>query len=199
MLGALLKRSLDLFGALVGLLLLAPVLALIALAIWLHDRGPALFRQDRVGQHGRVFRIVKFRTMTVDADRQREELRARNEVDGAAFKLTDDPRVTRVGRFLRRFSLDELPQLWNVLLGEMSLVGPRPHPRDDVERYADWHFQRLSAKPGMTGLWQVSGRRDASFDRWVEQDIEYINAWSLWLDIVILFRTVGVVVSGNGR
>jgi exopolysaccharide biosynthesis polyprenyl glycosylphosphotransferase len=198
-LGAVAKRSLDLFGAVVGLVFLSPVLLVIALAIRLDDRGPALFRQNRIGQHGRIFRIVKFRTMTVDADRQREELRARNEVDGAAFKLTDDPRVTRVGRFLRRFSLDELPQLWNVLLGEMSLVGPRPHPRDDVERYADWHFQRLSAKPGMTGLWQVSGRRDASFDRWVEQDIEYINAWSLWLDIMILFRTVGVVVSGNGR
>jgi len=198
-LGAVLKRSLDLFGAVFGLVLLSPVLVVIALAIWLDDRGPALFSQDRVGQHGRVFRIVKFRTMTVDADRMRDELRAQNEVDGAAFKLTDDPRVTGVGRVLRRFSLDELPQLWNVLLGQMSLVGPRPHPRDDVERYSDWHFQRLNAKPGMTGLWQVSGRRDSSFDRWVEQDIEYIQSWSLWLDIVILFRTVGVVVSGSGR
>lgn len=198
-LGAALKRSLDLFGAVFGLVFLSPVLVVIALAIWLDDRGPALFRQDRVGQHGRVFRIVKFRTMTVDADQMRDELRAHNEVDGAAFKLTHDPRVTGVGRVLRRFSLDELPQLWNVLLGQMSLVGPRPHPRDDVERYSDWHFQRLNAKPGMTGLWQVSGRRDSSFDRWVEQDIEYIQSWSLWLDIVILFRTVGVVVSGSGR
>lgn len=198
-LGALLKRLLDLFGAIVGLVFLSPVLLLIAVAIRFDDRGPALFRQDRVGQHGRLFRIVKFRTMTVDADRLRDQLRAQNEVDGAAFKLTDDPRVTRVGRVLRRFSMDELPQLWNVLLGQMSLVGPRPHPRDDVERYSDWHFQRLNAKPGMTGLWQVSGRRDSSFDRWVEQDIEYIQSWSLWLDIVILFRTVGVVVSGTGR
>ena len=199
LLGIALKRALDIFGAVVGLVFLSPVLAVIALAIWLDDHGPVLFRQDRVGQHGRVFRIVKFRTMTVDADGMREQLRAQNEIDGAAFKLTDDPRITRVGRFLRRFSLDELPQLWNVLLGQMSLVGPRPHPRDDVARYADWHFQRLNAKPGMTGLWQVSGRRDSSFDKWVEQDLDYIHNWSMWLDILILFRTVGVVVSGNGR
>ncbi|CAN5777953.1 exopolysaccharide biosynthesis polyprenyl glycosylphosphotransferase [soil metagenome] len=193
------KRAIDLLGATLGLIALAPIFLIIGLAILLEDGRPVLFRQSRAGLDGTPFRIVKFRTMRRDADDLREQLRAHNEVRGAAFKMTEDPRVTRLGRLLRRFSLDELPQLWNVLRGEMSLVGPRPHPFDDIARYEPWHNARLSAKPGMTGLWQVSSRRDANFDRWVEQDIEYILGWSVWLDIQILLKTLPAVLRADGR
>ena len=195
-----LKRVMDVFGAAVGLVLLSPLLAAVALAIRVIDGGPVLFIQDRAGVDGVPFRIVKFRTMRVGADAERAMLRARNEVSGgASFKLSDDPRITRVGRILRRTSIDELPQLWNVLIGEMSLVGPRPHPFDDVAGYDDWHFRRLSVKPGLTGLWQISARQDPDFDTWVRLDLEYIDSWSLALDIRIIAATIPALIRTDGR
>ncbi|HEX8940875.1 MAG TPA: sugar transferase [Candidatus Limnocylindrales bacterium] len=197
--GLRLKRLLDIIGSAAGLLILSPLLAVVAVAIYLDDGRPALFRQTRVGLQGRRFQIVKFRTMSRGADAQRAELRARNEVRGAAFKMTNDPRITRLGRWLRRTSIDELPQLWNVLRGDMSLVGPRPHPLDDVAGYNAWHRRRLSMKPGITGLWQVRGRREPDFDRWVQQDLDYIDGWSLWLDLRLLLSTIPAVLRSEGR
>jgi lipopolysaccharide/colanic/teichoic acid biosynthesis glycosyltransferase len=180
--------------------LLGPLLVAVALLVRVIDGSPVLFVQERAGLDGVPFRIVKFRTMRIGADAERAELRALNEVaGGASFKLADDPRVTRSGRFLRRTSLDELPQLWNVLLGEMSLVGPRPHPFDDVAGYDDWHFRRLSVKPGLTGLWQVSARSNPDFDTWVRLDLEYIDSWSLGLDIRILAATIPALLRTDGR
>jgi lipopolysaccharide/colanic/teichoic acid biosynthesis glycosyltransferase len=194
------KRAIDLAGAAVGLVVLALPFAGVALLILLTDGRPVLFVQERAGLGGRPFRMVKFRTMRVGADAERAMLRERNEVSGgASFKLTDDPRVTRTGRFLRRTSIDELPQLWNVLVGDMSLVGPRPHPFDDVEGYADWHFRRLSVKPGVTGLWQISARSDPDFDTWVRLDLEYIDTWSLGLDLRILLGTIPALLRTEGR
>jgi len=194
------KRSLDLIGSLVGLVVLAPFLAGVALLIRLVDGSPVLFRQPRAGVRGRPFMIVKFRTMTPDADARRPMLRLVNEVSGnAAFKLHNDPRTTRLGRILRKTSIDELPQLWNVLLGHMSLVGPRPHPFDDVAGYASWQYRRLDVKPGMTGLWQVTARADLSFDRWVELDLTYIDNWSLGYDLKLLAQTIPAVLRQEGR
>jgi lipopolysaccharide/colanic/teichoic acid biosynthesis glycosyltransferase len=194
------KRAVDIVGAALGLAVLSPILVATAAAILVTDGRPILFRQPRAGLAGRPFSIAKFRTMGRDADAQRAELRARNEIAGqAAFKLTDDPRITRLGRVLRRTSIDELPQLWNVLRGEMSLVGPRPHPFDDLEGYEEWHFRRLAMPPGMTGLWQVSARSDTDFDRWVRLDLEYIETWSLGTDLRIMFRTVPAVIRTEGR
>jgi exopolysaccharide biosynthesis polyprenyl glycosylphosphotransferase len=194
------KRLMDIGGAIVGLILLSPFLLGAALAVRLSDHGPVLFRQPRAGLNGRPFQIAKFRTMVVDADARRAELRAHNEIDGnASFKMTNDPRVTKVGNFLRKSSIDELPQLWNVLRGEMSLVGPRPHPFDDVAGYDDWHRRRLSMRPGITGLWQIGGRRETSFDRWVEKDLEYIDRWSLWLDFRVIVATIPALIRAEGR
>jgi lipopolysaccharide/colanic/teichoic acid biosynthesis glycosyltransferase len=194
------KRGLDVVGSAVGLVVLSPVLLVTAAAIALIDGRPVLFRQPRAGQGGEPFVIAKFRTMSREADSQRAALRQHNEVvGGASFKMTDDPRVTRLGRILRRTSIDELPQLWNVLRGEMSLVGPRPHPFDDLDGYEDWHFRRLSVKPGITGLWQVAGRGDPDFDRWTQLDLEYIDRWSLMLDIKIMLRTIPAVLRATGR
>jgi exopolysaccharide biosynthesis polyprenyl glycosylphosphotransferase len=194
------KRLIDIGGATLGLILLSPLFAVVAIAIGVTDGMPILFRQPRVGLRGRTFLVVKFRTMSKDADSQRAALRQYNEVTGnAAFKMTDDPRVTRIGRILRRTSIDELPQLWNVLRGEMSLVGPRPHPLDDVAGYDPWHRRRLTMKPGITGLWQVAGRREPDFDRWVRFDLEYIDHWSLWLDIRLLIRTIPAMLRAEGR
>jgi exopolysaccharide biosynthesis polyprenyl glycosylphosphotransferase len=198
-LGLALKRLVDIVGSACGLVLLSPLLLVSALAILVRDGRPILFRQTRVGLQGRHFQIVKFRTMRRDADAGRAALRAKNEVQGAAFKLTDDPRVTPLGRFLRRTSIDELPQLWNVLRGDMSLVGPRPHPLDDVAGYDLWHRRRLSMKPGMTGLWQVRARRERDFDAWVQRDLEYIDGWSLWLDLRLLLSTIPAVLRSEGR
>ena len=156
-----------------------------------------LFRQRRVGLHGRPFDVIKFRSMRPDAEERRAELAHLNEVRGPVFKITNDPRITRVGRFLRRTSLDELPQLLNVLRGEMSLVGPRPPLPSEVEGYDLWHRRRLSMKPGITGLWQVRDRRAADFDTWVEADLEYIDRWSLWLDVKILFKTIPAALDGR--
>jgi exopolysaccharide biosynthesis polyprenyl glycosylphosphotransferase len=193
------KRLLDIAGALVLMVLLAPVMAAIAVAIRMDSAGGILFRQTRVGLHGRTFEVLKFRTMVDGAERQLADLAERNEIRGHAFKVTNDPRITRVGRWLRRTSLDELPQLWNVLLGEMSLVGPRPPLVSEVSGYDVWHRRRLSMKPGMTGLWQVRARSEQDFDRWVETDLEYIDSWSLWLDFRIIFMTIPAVLMREGR
>jgi exopolysaccharide biosynthesis polyprenyl glycosylphosphotransferase len=197
--GLALKRALDVVGATVAMVVMSPVLALLAVAIKLDSEGPVLFRQERVGLHGRSFNVVKFRSMCNDAEEQLPELQEQNEINGHAFKLADDPRVTRMGRFLRRSSLDELPQLANVLRGQMSLVGPRPPLPTEVAHYDTWHRRRLSMKPGMTGLWQVGARHSPEFDHWVAQDLEYIDSWSLWLDFKIMARTVPAVLGGTGR
>ena len=194
----LLKRALDIAVAGFALLLLLPVLAVIAILISLDSPGPVLYAAARAGRKGRPFRCYKFRTMIKEADAMKERLRAQNQRQGPFFKITDDPRITRVGRHLRRYSLDELPQLWNVLKGEMSLVGPRPHPLDDFSGYRIEHLPRLDVTPGITGLWQVTSRRDPSFQTGMKLDIEYIHRWSLGLDIRILMKTAGAIFWGSG-
>lgn len=194
----LFKRIADLFLSGMGLMFAAPLLAGMALAIKIDSPGPVLYRAPRVGLKGRRFLCYKFRTMVADADQLKDKLREHNERAGPFFKLAADPRVTRVGKMLRRYSLDELPQLWNVLKGEMSLVGPRPHPIDDVQRYALEDYQRLEATPGLTGLWQVTARHDPSFARNMALDREYIGRWSLEMDFRILCKTIGAVVRGEG-
>ena len=193
------KRAMDFVLALWALVVLSPILVAIAVAVALIDGRPILFRQARAGLDGRSFTVLKFRTMVRDADGRRADLRPFNELAGAAFKMSNDPRVTPLGRFLRRTSLDELPQFINVLRGDMSIVGPRPHPFDDVAGYKPWHRRRLVVKPGITGLWQISARRETDFDRWVELDLEYIRTWSLWLDIVIMLKTIPALLRGDGR
>jgi exopolysaccharide biosynthesis polyprenyl glycosylphosphotransferase len=196
--GLLLKRLLDLVLSVCAVVLAAPALAGISLAIKLDSSGPVLYCAPRLGLKGRRFLCYKFRTMVKNADGLKDKLRAHNERQGAFFKITDDPRITRVGKFLRRYSLDELPQLWNVLRGEMSLVGPRPHPMDDVQRYELEDFQRLDVAPGLTGLWQVTARRDPSFERSLALDREYIGRWSLGMDFWILGKTLTEVLRGEG-
>ena len=185
------KRALDLTVSLAALVVMAPVLAVIAVAVRLSSPGPALFRQSRLGLRGRPFELLKFRSMQVNC----ADLRY---ADGSTLSSADDPRVTALGRFLRRTSLDELPQLWNVLRGEMSLVGPRPHPLDDFAQYRLDHFRRLDVTPGITGLWQITARRDPSFQRTMALDLEYIEGWSLMVDLRILFKTVFVIFQGSG-
>jgi exopolysaccharide biosynthesis polyprenyl glycosylphosphotransferase len=193
------KRLIDICGSVALLIALAPILAGVALLIRLDSSGPIFYTQQRVGLNRRRFKLFKFRTMTVGADQQQLMLESMNEAEGPVFKIKDDPRVTRIGRFLRRFSIDELPQLFNVFKGEMSLVGPRPLPVRDVERIdARWHKRRLSVKPGVTCLWQVNGRSDVSFDHWVRMDLEYIDKWSLGLDLKILMKTIPAVLKGSG-
>jgi exopolysaccharide biosynthesis polyprenyl glycosylphosphotransferase len=192
------KRSFDLAASAVGLLLIAPVLALIAFAIRLDSDGPVLFRQERMGLHRQRFQLLKFRTMVMGAEYMLADLNGRNEADGPLFKMRDDPRVTRVGRFLRRYSLDELPQLWNVLKGEMSLVGPRPPLPREVDAYEDWQLDRLEARPGITGLWQVSGRSELPFDEYVRLDLFYIENWSLSYDLFILAKTIPMLLAARG-
>jgi exopolysaccharide biosynthesis polyprenyl glycosylphosphotransferase len=191
------KRGFDIAVAGLALLVASPAFAAVALWIRARDGAPVLFRQTRVGLHGRRFAMLKFRTMATDAEARLAELSVQSEVHGAAFKLTDDPRVTHSGRFLRRTSLDELPQLWNVLRGEMSLVGPRPALPREVDTYDLWHRRRLSMKPGITGLWQVSARHSPEFNEWAELDLSYIDRWSLWLDLKILARTVPAAFEGR--
>jgi lipopolysaccharide/colanic/teichoic acid biosynthesis glycosyltransferase len=191
----------DLFDRLVAvaaLILLFPLMAVIGTMIRLHDRGPALFTQVRVGKDGRVFRIYKFRTMVVDADQRREELRASSDPDRIRFKLRKDPRITTLGAHLRRWSMDELPQLLNVLLGDMSLVGPRPDLPDDAAKYADHVRRRLVVKPGITGLWQVNGRSDLSSEESVRLDLRYVENWSFALDLQIMWKTISAIVGRAG-
>jgi exopolysaccharide biosynthesis polyprenyl glycosylphosphotransferase len=192
------KRALDLTVALAGLILLSPLFLLIGLAITLDSPGPVLFAQARVGRGGREFTIYKFRSMRQGADEEKEALADLNEASGPIFKIRDDPRRTPVGRALRHWSLDELPQLYNVLRGEMSLVGPRPATPAEVAQYEDWHVKRLAVRPGITGLWQVSGRSELPFDEMVLLDIYYVENWSPALDAKILLRTVPIWLSGKG-
>ena len=197
--GLMLKRLLDVAGAGVALIFLVPVLAVLAMLVRLDSPGPVLYAALRAGRKGRAFRCYKFRTMVRDADGLKEKLRERNRRQGPFFKITDDPRITRVGRWLRRYSLDELPQLWNVLKGEMSLVGPRPHPLDDFSEYTIEHLPRLDVTPGITGLWQVTARENPSFQAGLHLDIEYIHRWSLGMDLRILLKTAGAVLRGSGQ
>ncbi|MCK5944807.1 MAG: sugar transferase [Planctomycetes bacterium] len=197
-LAAIGKRAIDIVGATVGLILLLPVFVACAIAVKLSSAGPILYRQTRVGKSGRSFNCLKFRTMKVGAHAQQELLRAASQQDGPAFKIAGDPRITRVGRILRKFSLDELPQLFNVLLGDMSLVGPRPPIPSEVDKYTWWQRRRISIKPGLTCVWQVYGRNRVSFKRWVEMDLYYIDNWSLWLDLKLIMHTLRVVVRGTG-
>ncbi len=197
-LAPLVKCTLDVVSAVALLLILAPVLCAIAVLIKLDSPGPVLYCALRMGRKGQPFLCYKFRTMLTNADQQKDALRQRNERLGPFFKLKNDPRVTTAGRWLRRYSLDELPQLWNILRGDMSLVGPRPHPLDDHARYSPQHLRRLMVTPGLTGLWQVTARSDPSFDRSMALDHEYIEKQSLWMDLCILFRTVREVALGSG-
>lgn len=192
------KRAIDVIFSALALIVLSPILLLISLLILLTSGSPVFFSQDRAGQRGELFRMWKFRTMVRNADQQREALREATEAEGPIVKFVDDPRITPFGRFLRRWSLDELPQLYNVLRGDMSLVGPRPHPVDDVERYRSSDARRLLAKPGMTGLWQVAGRSDLSWDDAVELDLLYIENWSVLADVAILMRTMQAVLTRTG-
>lgn len=193
------KRGMDFVISFILLVVLSPLLVTIGLLIKWTSPGPALFIQERVGLNKRKFRLLKFRTMVVDAEKQIEKLGHLNEVKGAAFKITNDPRITPIGSFLRRTSLDELPQLVNVLLGDMSLVGPRPLPlRDFAEFDKDWHRRRFSVRPGITCLWQIGGRSSISFDKWMELDMEYIDHWSLRMDLKILFQTIPAVLRQRG-
>jgi exopolysaccharide biosynthesis polyprenyl glycosylphosphotransferase len=192
------KRAMDVAVAGLILVTLAPLASLIALAIKIDSPGPVHFRQTRVGRFGRRFTCYKFRSMHEGADAQQRALSHRNEATGPIFKIRDDPRLTRVGRVLRRLSFDELPQLWNVLFGDMSLVGPRPPMPDEVARYEDWHRRRLEVAPGLTGLWQVSGRSELTFDEMVMLDLYYAENWSLGLDLAIMLRTVPTVLRGTG-
>lgn len=192
------KSFLDRFLAAVGLILAAPVMLAAATIVKLTSKGPVVFAQERCGLNGRKFKLFKFRTMVDNADVLKRDLAKFNDVDGAAFKMKRDPRITPVGRLLRRASIDELPQLFNILRGDMSLVGPRPPLAEEVTRYDLWQRRKLSMKPGLTCLWQINGRSDVSFEKWMKLDLEYIDNWSLWEDAKILARTVPVVFKGTG-
>ncbi|HZB89187.1 MAG TPA: sugar transferase [Terracidiphilus sp.] len=196
--GLVLKRILDVLISGLILLVILPVLVCIAIAIKLDSAGPIFYRSDRIGKKGRVFKCLKFRTMVRDAEGRRAAMEHMNERDGVLFKIAKDPRITRVGRILRKYSLDELPQFLNVLSGDMSVVGPRPPLASEVKEYKLGHLRRLSVTPGITGLWQVQGRRDPSFDSYVSLDLTYIENWSLWLDLKIMVRTAAVIFSGTG-
>ena len=193
------KRAIDIVGAVIGLIVLAPLMLVVAIAIKLTSRGPVIYAQDRCGLNKRPLRMYKFRSMFADADKLQPALEDRNEASGPVFKIRDDPRITPLGRLLRKSSLDELPQLWNVLRGDMSLVGPRPLPWRDVRRISrPSDMRRFSMRPGLTCLWQIQGRSNLDFQRWVELDLEYIDTWSLMLDVEILVKTIPAVLSGNG-
>jgi exopolysaccharide biosynthesis polyprenyl glycosylphosphotransferase len=192
------KRLIDVAVSMLLLVVALPVIVLAALAIKLSSPGSVLFKQERIGLNGRIFTLYKFRTMIEDAHQRRHEVSHLNEMTGPVFKARSDPRITPVGRLLRKFSLDELPQLWNVLKGDMSLVGPRPPIPEEVASYHRWHRRRLSMKPGLTCLWQVSGRNDIDFDRWMQMDLQYIDNWSPSLDLKILLRTIPAVLLGRG-
>jgi exopolysaccharide biosynthesis polyprenyl glycosylphosphotransferase len=192
------KRTFDVLVSAAVVLALAPLFALVALAIKLDTPGPVFFRQRRIGLNGREFTLLKLRSMVQDAEQQLERVRALNEMDGPVFKSRSDPRVTRVGRWLRKFSLDEFPQFWNVLRGEMSVVGPRPPLPEEVRRYTRWQRRRLSVRPGITCTWQVSGRNEIDFQAWMKLDLEYIDTWSFWGDMEIVLRTIPAILSGRG-
>ncbi|MDD5013960.1 MAG: sugar transferase [Atribacterota bacterium] len=192
------KRTIDIIISVTGIILLSPLFIILSIIIKLSDRGPVFYVSKRYGRKGEVFNLYKFRTMKVNADSMIETLRDKNEKDGPIFKIKDDPRINRVGRFLRKYSLDEFPQLWNVLRGEMSIVGPRPFPLGQIENHDFNQLKRLTIKPGITGLWQIEGRSDTTFQELINCDIKYISSWSLWLDIYIMFKTIPVVLTGKG-
>lgn len=192
------KRAMDMVCSVAGLVLLWPVFLITAAAILLEDGGPVIYSQERTGMGGKTFRMYKFRSMCRDAEKKREELLMQNELDGPVFKIRKDPRITRVGKFIRRTSIDELPQLWNILKGEMSLVGPRPLVTYETEQCDEYQKQRLLAKPGLTCYWQCCGRNDVPFGEWVEMDLKYIREASLWLDIRLILKTVRTVLKGEG-
>lgn len=192
------KRLFDVVASSVAVVILSPVFLIIAIAIKVNDpAGPVFYTQTRVGKDGKSFKMFKFRSMVTNADELLEKLRAKNEIKGAMFKMKDDPRITKVGKFIRKYSLDELPQLLNVVGGSMSIVGPRPPLPFEVEQYTDYDRQRLMVKPGATGMWQVGGRNALSFDQMVELDLTYINERSVWLDLKIMFETVKVMIKPN--
>jgi lipopolysaccharide/colanic/teichoic acid biosynthesis glycosyltransferase len=192
------KRVIDVVGALLILVLTLPLLAVVALLIRVSSRGPVIFRQERSGFHGRAFEMYKLRTMVADAELRRSELLHLNEMDGPVFKVSDDPRRTWLGRFIRRYSVDELPQLVNVIKGEMSLVGPRPLPLYEASRIKGVQRRRLAMRPGLSGLWQTRGRSTVDFDEWMRMDLEYVDRWSLALDLRILLATLPEVLRGTG-
>ena len=194
----LLKRLFDVVASGLGLLALSPLLGIVALIIKLQDRGPVLFEQERSGLYGRSFGMLKFRSMVLNAEALRAELETQNEMDGPVFKIKRDPRITPIGAFIRKTSIDELPQLWNVFRGDMSLVGPRPPIPAEVAQYERWQMRRLSMKPGITCIWQVSGRNQISFEDWMRLDLQYIDNWSFWLDLKLLLMTAPVVLLQKG-
>ena len=188
------KRAMDIIGSLCGIILLSPLLIIVALAIKIEDpKGSIFFSQQRCGKDNKLFPMYKFRSMVSNAEELLEELMEHNEMDGPVFKIKDDPRITRVGKFIRKTSIDELPQLFNILIGHMSIVGPRPAIPHEVAEYSHYHKQRLLVKPGLTCIWQVSGRNSIGFDEWVDMDLEYIEKRNLWMDIKLIFKTVGVL------
>lgn len=188
------KRAMDIIGSLCGIILLSPLLIIVALAIKIEDpKGSIFFSQQRCGKDNKLFPMYKFRSMVSNAEELLEELMEHNEMDGPVFKIKDDPRITRVGKFIRKTSIDELPQLFNILKGDMSIVGPRPAIPHEVAEYSHYHKQRLLVKPGLTCIWQVSGRNSIGFEEWVDMDLEYIESRNLWMDIRLIFKTVGVL------
>ena len=187
------KRAIDIIGAISGLLLLSPVIVIVACAIKFTSKGPIFFSQKRVGKNGELFDMYKFRSMVVNAEELKEKLAHQNEMSGPMFKMKDDPRVTKVGKFIRKTSLDELPQLLNVLKGDMSLVGPRPSLPKEVAQFEKWMYKRLSVKPGLTCFWQVSGRNNIDFEDWMKLDIKYVDERNIWIDIKLIFKTVLVL------
>ena len=187
------KRGIDIIGAGSGLLLLSPVIAIVACAVKFTSKGPIFFSQKRVGKNGKIFDMYKFRSMVVNAEELKEKLAHQNEMSGPMFKMKDDPRVTKIGKFIRKTSIDELPQLWNVLKGDMSLVGPRPSLPKEVKQFEKWMYKRLIVKPGLTCYWQVSGRNNIDFEDWMKLDISYVDDRNLWIDIKLIFKTVGVL------
>ena len=193
------KRLIDIVGGLVGCVITIVLTPFVALAIRLDSPGPIFFAQTRIGKNGRRFKIYKFRSMYIDAEERKKELASQNEMQGLMFKMENDPRITKVGKFIRKTSIDELPQFFNIVKGDMSLVGTRPPTEDEFEQYNSHYRRRISMTPGLTGLWQISGRSDiVDFDEVVKLDLEYIDNWTVWLDIKILFMTVGAVLKGRG-
>lgn len=192
------KRLFDIVASACGLILLSPLFLLLVIKIRSEDGGPAFYSQERIGKNEKPFKMWKFRSMVVDADKMLDKLEDQNDIDGAMFKIKDDPRVTKIGHVIRKYSLDELPQLWNVLIGDMSLVGPRPPLPSEVEEYTDYDKQRLTVMPGCTGLWQVTKRNEADFDEMVWLDIVYINHSGVWEDLKLIIKTVLVMIHPNG-
>ena len=187
------KRLIDIICSFVGILVLSPLFIIIAIIIKFTSKGPVFFSQKRVGRNGKEFDMYKFRSMVVNAEELKEKLAAQNEMSGPMFKMKDDPRVTKVGKFIRKTSIDELPQLWNILKGDMSLVGPRPSLPKEVAQFDEWMYKRLEVKPGLTCYWQVSGRNNIDFEDWMKLDVKYVEERNLWIDIKLIFKTVGVL------